>query len=198
MKKMLSVITAVIFSLSIAGVSLAEEQVLLTKGDAKKPSVMKERLVSETATVTAIDLANRIVTLKGPKGKIFDIKAGEEVRNLTQVKTGDKVKVKYYQSVAVEVMAPGLAPGGVQEDVAVGRAKPGEKPAGMVGGQITVTAKVEAIGKKKDSVTLKGPEGKTLTVKIQDPKNLENVKVGDEVVITVTEALAISVEAAKK
>jgi hypothetical protein len=35
-------------------------------------------------------------------------------------------------------------------------------------------------------------------VKVQDPKNLENVKVGDQVAITYTEALAISVEKAKK
>jgi len=35
-------------------------------------------------------------------------------------------------------------------------------------------------------------------VKVRGPKNLENVKVGDQVEITCTEALAISVEQAKK
>jgi hypothetical protein len=47
-------------------------------------------------------------------------------------------------------------------------------------------------------VTLKGPEGKSVTVKAENPKNLAKVKVGDEVEVTYTEALAISVEEAKR
>jgi plasmid maintenance system killer protein len=63
---------------------------------------------------------------------------------------------------------------------------------------VTVTATIEAIDAKKNRVTLKGPEGKTQEIKVKDPKNLVNVKVGDQVVLTYTEALAISVEPAKK
>ena len=194
MKKMIVVVAAALFALSFAGMSLADEQVLITKGSANKPSTEKERLVSETATVQGVDLATRIVTLKGPKGKVFDVKAGDEVRNLEQVKVGDQVKAEYYQSIAVEVLTPGQAPGGIQASVELDRAKLGEKPAGIIGRQLTVTAKVEAINKTEMFVTLKGPEGKTLDVKVTDPKNLENVNVGDEVVITLTEAVAISVE----
>ena len=80
----------------------------------------------------------------------------------------------------------------------VERAKPGEKPGGVVAGEVTVTATIEAIDKKAQTATLKGPNGRSITVKAQDPKNLERVKVGDEVVITYTEAVAISVTAAKK
>ena len=63
---------------------------------------------------------------------------------------------------------------------------------------MTVTATIEAIDAKKNRVTLKGPEGKTQEIKVKDPKNLKNVKVGDQVVLTYTEALAVSVEPAKK
>jgi hypothetical protein len=37
-----------------------------------------------------------------------------------------------------------------------------------------------------------------VVAKAEDPKNLDKVKVGDELLITYTEALAISVEKAKK
>jgi len=193
MKKLIVVVAAALVSLSFAGISVAADQ-----APAKKPSVKKEQTITETATVEAVDQATRVVTLKGSKGNVFDITAGEEVRNLAQVNVGDQVKVKYYQSLAIEVMAPGKAPGGRQEAVVMDRAKLGEKPGGMVGGQVTVTATVKAIDKKKQTVTLKGPEGKSRVVKVQDPKNLKNVKVGDDVVITLTEAVAISVEGAKK
>ncbi len=51
--------------------------------------------------------------------------------------------------------------------------------------------------KQKDAgtVTLRGPDGGTTTIKARNPDNLNRVAVGDLVDITYTEALAISVEA---
>jgi Cu/Ag efflux protein CusF len=62
---------------------------------------------------------------------------------------------------------------------------------------VTVTATIEDISPKKTYVTLKGPEGKTMDVKVRDPKNLEGVKVGDKVVITYTQAFAIALDKPK-
>jgi len=50
----------------------------------------------------------------------------------------------------------------------------------------------------KTFVVLKGPEGKTEKMKIAEPKNLEGLKVGDQVEITYTQALAIEVNPVKK
>jgi hypothetical protein len=44
------------------------------------------------------------------------------------------------------------------------------------------------------TVTLKGPQGNSETVKVQDPKNLEGVKTGDLVDITYTQALAVALD----
>lgn len=194
MKKLLTFVFAALLSLSFAGASLASEQTMTTRDTAtSKPSVMKERLVKEVATVTAIDMTTRIVTMKDSKGKIFDIKAGQDVVNLPQVKVGDKVHVDYYQSVAIDVMAPGTAPQGTEGSTVIDRAAPGGKPGGMISDQLTVTGKVDSIDKKNQIVTLKGPQGKTLEIKVEDPRNMENVNVGDDVVLTVTEATAVSV-----
>jgi len=43
-------------------------------------------------------------------------------------------------------------------------------------------------------VTLRGPSGNERVVQVQDPKNLENVQVGDMVYATYTQALGLSVE----
>ena len=195
MKKGLVVAVAVVFMLSLATGVFAQA----TKGaaPAEQPKVVKERVAVMTATVQAIDLNTRIVTLKGPKGEVRDIKVGEEAVNLPQVKVGDLVTVKFYESIAVEVIKPGTV-AGAGEKSAIVRAKPGEMPGGMAARQSTVTATVTAIDKKKGTISLKGPEGKTVVAKAEDPKNLNKVKVGDELMITYTEALAISVEKAKK
>jgi hypothetical protein len=195
MKKVFVFAAAVAFMLSLATGALAQA----TKGaaPAEQPRVVKERAAVMTATVQAIDLNTRIVTLKGPKGEVRDIKVGEEAVNLPQVKVGDLVTVKYYESLAIEVIKPGTV-SGAGEKSAIVRAKPGEMPGGMAARQSTVTATVTAIDKKKGTISLKGPEGKTVVAKAEDPKNLDKVKVGDELMITYTEALAISVEKAKK
>jgi ribosomal protein S17 len=72
--------------------------------------------------------------------------------------------------------------------------KPGETPAGAVGQQVSVTATIVAIDKAAHTVTIKGPEGNTETVKARNPKNLDLVKVGDLVEITYTRALAIGLD----
>jgi ribosomal protein S17 len=72
--------------------------------------------------------------------------------------------------------------------------KPGETPAGAVGQQITVTVTIVAIDKAARTVTVKGADGNTETVKARDPKNLDAVKVGDLVEITYTRALAIALD----
>lgn len=203
MKKVWVVTIAALCALAFGGMAVAEEQgtagaAPAEKAPAKKPSVKKERVSTVTATVQAIDLEKRVVTLQGPKGNLFDVKVGPQARNLPQVKVGDEVTVKYFESVAVKVFKPGEAPQGVGVAAGVERAKAGEKPGGTAVSQVTVTATVEALDKKKQTATLKGPDGKSVTVKVQDKKNMENVNVGDEVLITYTEALAIAVDKAKK
>jgi hypothetical protein len=197
MKKLFVFVAVVIFALSFAVTGVAQEKKAKAASTGKKPSVYKEKVVTGTATVEAIDLEKRVVTLRRADGSVFDLTVGQEARNLPQVKVGDEVVAKYYQSIAIRVTKPGAAEGSEVKE-AVARAKPGEKPAGAVAKQVTVTATVEKIDKKKMIATLKGPEGKVVDVKVRDPKNLENVQVGDQVVITYTEAVAVSVEKPKK
>jgi hypothetical protein len=197
MRRLIVFVAVVIFALSFVGTVSAQEKKAESASAGKKPSVYKQQVVTGTATVEAIDLEKRIVTLRRADGNIFDLIVGPEVRNLPQVKVGDEVVVKYYQSIAVQVTKPGAAEGSHVKE-AVARAKPGEKPGGVIAKQVTVTATVEKIDKKKMIATLKGAEGKVVDVKVRNPKNLENVNVGDQVVITYTEAMAVSVEKPKK
>jgi Cu/Ag efflux protein CusF len=159
--------------------------------------VVRENIKTLTATVVAIDHAKRLVSLKGPKGNVVELKVGEEVRNLPQVSVGDHVQVRFYESIAAQLAKPGTPLGATLQEAA-GRAKPGDMPAGAAARQVTVVALIEKIDKKSQTVTLKGPEGGTTDVKVARPQMLEKVKVGDEVAITYTEALAISVEKAVK
>ena len=155
-------------------------------------------LVTVTATVQAVDQAKRIVTLKGPEGEVFDVKVGSEVRNLPQVKAGDLVVAKYFEAVAIEVKKGGLGIRSAESQTAVSRAEPGQKPAAAVATTTTVVANVLKVDDAKQIVTVEGPSGKSVKVKVKDPAVLQQIKPGEQVEMTITEALAIAVEAAKK
>jgi hypothetical protein len=145
------------------------------------------------ATVEDVDEATRTVTLKGEGGKTVTIKCGDEVKNFDQIKKGDQVTAKYYQSVALGIRKSD-EPASTEEQRAVLRAEPGQKPGAAMIKTVQVSATVENIDKAKRELTLKGPEGKTKTVKVgEDVKNFDQLKEGDQVVATVTEALAMGV-----
>jgi len=122
----------------------------------------------------------------------------ESMRNLPQVRKGDQVTATYYESIALRLReAEGEQPRiAVSEQVE--RAPLGEKPAGMVVRNATLTAKVAAIDRARETVTLEGPQGGKITLKVQDPANLERAHVGHLVEATYREAVSISVQTPTK
>jgi hypothetical protein len=80
----------------------------------------------------------------------------------------------------------------------VARAKKGETPAGVAGREVTANVTITAIDMAAKTATLKGEDGKTVTVSPLRPEKLKEVKVGDRLVLTYTEAIAVKVEKAEK
>jgi hypothetical protein len=156
---------------------------------------MKSAPVSITATIEAIDQTNRIVTLKGPKGNLVDTYVDESNKRFNQLKVGDQVKAEYYESLAMSIRKPGAtAPAaGVKESVTPREGAPGATAARQLTASVTVTA----LDQKVPSISVKGPKGNVFSMRVQDPKRLEGVKVGDTIDVTYTQALLIAVDPMK-
>ena len=154
------------------------------------------RAVELTAQVVAIDKTSRTVTLKGPKGNVVEVVAGDEVKNFGQIKVGDFLVVSYVQSLSLELQKAKTGATGISTQSAAVTAKPGERPAAAAGREVTAIAKVTAVDKKAKTISLKGPRGNVVTLDVQNPDQFKVVKLGDEVLVTYTEAVAISVEPA--
>ena len=146
-----------------------------------------------TATVTGIDAPNRKVTFVSPDDKKFTVKCGPEVANFDQIRIGDQLKVTVAEELVV-YMAKDQPPATDGQAALVALAPQGAKP-GVVMAQTTqVTAKVTAIDLKHHKATLGFPDGSTKTVAVRKDVDLTQRKVGEEVSIRVTVAMAISVE----
>ena len=180
---------------SAADVVTEERAAVNPQGDA----AAKVSVSAVTATVEAIDMATRMVTIVGPDGKSFVVHADEQVRNLNQVKVGDKVTVEYYEGLIAEIAPPGAAPDEVKVTAAMGRAPLGERPAGAVGKAITATVVIDFVDPIRNVVHFTGPLGKTRIVKVMNPEfrtMLKTLKPGDQVTLTYFEAAAVSVKPA--
>ncbi len=161
-----------------------------------KPSMFTSQTIILTAVVEAINHETREVTLRGPEGNTVSFVASEEARNLGQVGVGDIVNVEYVQSMSIEVFAnDGTEPGAGELTVA-GRSEEGEMPAVTAIDAVVITAIVEEINIEANTFKLKGPSGEITEYTAQNPENLKKAEVGDLVVITFTEAIALSVEKA--
>ena len=193
--------------LSILAVSallgaLALPAVAQTSGATMQTSPGKATLRHEhqiVATVEEVDAAKGHVTLKGPKGNLVPLTVGPEVRNLAQVKVGDKVRVRYAEALSLTLKKDGKELPSAKAASETMRAPAGATPAGAVGEQITVVADVIAVDAKTHQVTLKGPN-RTVDLYVEDPEQLKLIKVGDQIEAVYTQAVAVTVEpvAAKK
>ena len=153
--------------------------------------------IEVSAKVVAIDRKTRTVALQGPEGNVWDVVAGDEVRNFKQIKVGDMVVARYVRALSLELRHTKGGSRGVTETDVAARAKPGERPGGGVARQVTAIADVVAVDPKKSTITLKGPRGNIVELHVQNPDHFKVVKKGDEVEVTYTEALALSVEPAR-
>jgi Cu/Ag efflux protein CusF len=144
------------------------------------------------ASVTAIDKAARKVTLMDATGIKTTVKVGPEAINFDQIRVGDQLELTAAQELVVSVTGEGETPsdGGAQ---VVALAPQGAKPGAILAETTQVTAKVTAIHAEQHTATLQFEDGSTRTVAVRPDVDLSKRKVGDKVVIRITEALAIRV-----
>ncbi|MFP3566035.1 hypothetical protein [Paraburkholderia sp. SIMBA_030] len=184
------IIVATLVALTNTGFAQTEPQVAVTSAPGK---VSVTGTVKTTSTVVGIEPATRTVWLKDAKGKVVQLVVGEEARNFDQLKIGDVVTAEYSQALTV-TLKKGGAPLAAKENQTLERTPLGAKPGGTAAREVTVVANVTAINTHTGVVTLKGPQGNSLDLVVQDPEQLKRIKKGDQMEVVYNEAVAISVE----
>ena len=76
----------------------------------------------------------------------------------------------------------------------------GLSPAGVLPRlrRFKVVTTIEGLDRPTQTITVKGPRGNYLTTRVADPSNLTKMRIGETIVVTYTEALAISLEKVDK
>jgi hypothetical protein len=158
-----------------------------------RPGVVVLDTRTATATVVDIDYQTRMTTLRRSDGKTITIKVDDRFPNLDKVHKGDTVKFVYFESTAIMVQDPKETVGSSSSET-VEVARRGHKPEGTIVRANRVVATVTKIDYKKRTATVEGPDGKKVVVHAgPEVKRFNEVKKGDQIVIEITETLAVSV-----
>jgi len=158
------------------------------------PSVVATQSASAQATVEAVDYANRSIALQGPSGVTQIFTVSPAVRNFSQIKKGDVVRIEYASRLAANVHKTNEPPETTTVD-AVELAELGKKPGIVCTRTAQIEATVQAIDYQTRVVKLKTTTGSEITLTADKKlKNLESVKTGDQVVFDYAEALSIKVD----
>ena len=158
--------------------------------------ITKSQTVKATATIVAIDSTSRTVVLRTANGEEDSFSLGPDVKRFNELKVGDKINVSFVESLVVMVQRPGTS---AKPSTAAAAVTPGsgKTPSATISGQLTTTVTVKAIDPAVPSVTVTTADGRTVTRKIENKKNLEGIKVGDKLDLTYTQSVLMSAEHSK-
>jgi len=146
-----------------------------------------------TATVIGINKASRKLSLLSEDGIKQTVSVGPDAVNFGQIQVGDTVKVEATEELVISVAEPGdPVRSGTAEVVTL--APKGAKPGGVVAEVTQVTATITGLDRQKRSASLRFEDGSSRTVAVRADVDLSRYKVGDKVVFSLTEMVAIRVQ----
>jgi hypothetical protein len=151
-------------------------------------------LVTMQGTVTDIVKETRDITLKGSEGELVTVTAGPEVKRFAEIVVGDVITFDYYTYLKAEFRAPTSAELAEPFVVLEGedKAPEGEAPAGAVGQMVQAIVTIEILNRPQMLATVEGPNGNYLTIPVKDASFMEKLHIGQVVILTYAEIVAVS------
>jgi Cu/Ag efflux protein CusF len=192
MKTTFTVIALVACALALASCSSNSQGV--SNGDsAAAADAMAVTTTTASAVVVAIDPAARTVTLERADGAQRKYRCGPRMANFGQIKVGDRVNATITDAIAVYVRHSDAPPFAAEASM-VALAPIGSKPGVVMANTAEVRAKVLAVDQAARTITIESP-GEMTTFPVDPGVDLKKFKKGDDIVLRVSESLALLVEA---
>jgi YD repeat-containing protein len=141
--------------------------------------------VEVTATVEAVDLAQRLVTVSGPwKDRSVTVRVGSEVPDLDKLAIGDRVAVTHNAAIVAEIKRPGTA------------ARAARRGPSAESGERTVVVVVDSVDPDENTVSFTR-DGQMRTAVVEDPDAqafIKTLRKGDEIELNYFEAFATTLK----
>ncbi|MEL7044230.1 MAG: hypothetical protein AAGL66_04320 [Pseudomonadota bacterium] len=169
-----------------------------TEEDGKELPAYAERAmaIEVDANVIDVNLESRELVLELPTGEQLTTVVDPAVQRLDEVEIGDSIVVTYLAALAAELRAPTeeeLANPWV-EGVDAGIAGADEAPGGAVITAVRAVCTIEGMNRILGTVMILDSRGKTHIIRDVQPERIESLRIGQSVVMTFTQAMAVGIE----
>lgn len=155
-----------------------------------------EELVTATATIESVDTTARSVSLIDDEtAQRFTVFANDGIKNFDQLDAGDVVVMQYYEATTLSMADP-ADPGNQIDTMITAETPDGAKPGLLDAASTTLVVEVLSYDAKTGMATFTAPDGLTRrsVVKPEMRSFAANLSRGDRVLVTMVEAVAISIE----
>ena len=143
--------------------------------------------------IVAVDRDKKLVTLQADDGKQITVHVYNP-DNLAAAKPGERFVARFYEIATVQKLAPGQSPPTPSLTEGIVSAAPGQTPGAAFGSQLQFAVTVDAIDKQDKAISLKGPDGVVEVVNVANPEALDQVQVGEQIVVTLTDAVSVALD----
>ncbi len=188
--------TLKIYSLVLIVFTLMTVNVYAQETQDRRPSREKWDQVAMQGMVTAIVADTRELTLMGTNGGLVTITADEAVERFDEIAINDVMKFEYLTYMKAEFRDPTSEE--IAEPLVVvaegGKAPEGMDPAAVVGAVVKAVVSIEVLNRPNMTATVRGPNGNYVTIKMEDEALIKELKIGEVLILTYAEAVAVSLE----
>jgi len=154
--------------------------------------------VTADGTITAIDAANRMVTVQTSDGRTVRGKVSETVGGLSDVKVGDRIEAAMRQTMNFVLLGPNAkTPADRMQSRDVVASGGGAPPAGAMATTATATWIVTAVDTARNTISMVDPAGgRVESFDVETPEGrsqLPKVKPGDKLTVSLVEHIFAAV-----
>jgi hypothetical protein len=179
-RKPFAAATAIVLTLAVA------------LGAAAQPRGIAQEALVLSGIVEELDSTGRMVTIRSGNTIQAPIYVGPSMPIFDQLERGDRVTIRYYDALIVEV-TPGARPAPLRDTTAEAQQKL-DRPDAAVLQQVSLVVTIDTIDAATGMVTYHGVDNRRVQRLVQQRQLLEGLKPGDVVTIRQTRAQAASIE----
>ena len=169
----------------ITNISFAQENEI--------PTREKYELVEMQGTITEINKETRDITIIGSKGELHTFTASEDVERFDEIEVGEVITFDFYKYIKAEFRQP------TEEEKAeplvilaeAGKAGMDTEPGAAIGAVFKAVVTIQTINLQFMFVSIQGPNGNYSTIQMEDKELIKKLHVGQVVILTYGEAIAV-------
>jgi hypothetical protein len=161
----------------------------------QEPKPTGREFVTIAGTVERTDRSTRALTLRTSQNTTQTIYVAPEIALFDELRNGDRITVRLYESVIVAVR-PGLKPS-VAVDTTASANPPDATGQGQVLQQLKAAVTVESVDARNHAIVYKTADNRRVIRTVADPRLLDGVKAGDVIEITHTRERVIDLQRAR-